>query len=333
MRNRADFDIHRALGIFNINSLIVMKTIITLICVMITLTATAQLQTPQWELPIYITDGTGASDTVYIGIDPTATLGFDSLFEDSTYRAGVDTTDNFFAKICCGAPLLSKKNVLPPKEDGYLFALELVNMESPFTISLDIGILADTLNGVKNMIWDEELQKEVPDVYKGSQIWFDWSSHATGMISPCGVHGGPITRFVGGTPDLPSMKDYPVCTSVINAQYSITFSEPGDKYRFLIPVELKPMNILGSPLVGIRELEDVNVQIYPNPVKDQLTFNNQESESFTAVICDNLSREVKRLELSPYEVVQTDLSFLPAGMHVAELRTSKGKTYKKVLKG
>ncbi len=294
----------------------------------------AQLQKPMWELPIYIEDGTGLKDTVYLGIDPLATMGFDSLFEDSVYRAPLDSVANnkLYTYIIEGSPLRSKKSVLPPSDSGYTLHLGLWNVDSELTFTIDDRILADTLHGVKNMKWNDVQQKFVPDKYKGAQLWIYLNDAIIDLSSPCGSHGGPVISYVNGSPKQPYLKYYPVCTVFGRTTSFLNFSTPGQKFNFTIRLELKPMNILGSPLVGIKELEDLNVQIYPNPIKDQVTINNQESQPYTAVIYDNLSRQMRRLQVGAFRTVQVDLSDLPSGMYIIELRDFKNSTFKKVLK-
>ena len=304
-----------------------MQYVLPLICVMITLTATAQLQTPQWELPIYLTNGDGQKDTIFLGVDTLATLGFDTLFEDSVPGP---LTGKFSAYLVGGGVnLWVKRNVVPPDSNGFPLHILAVNIASGIEMMLDPQILGDTLHGVKNLVWDEQLQKNVPDVYKGSQLWITFNTMGEDYVSNCGFHGGNTVAFVGGTPELPGMKDYPVCYL---GNYLQLNSVNTDITSFF-DVELKPMNILGSPLIGVQELGDLNIQFYPNPITELLTINNQETLPFTVVIYDNLSREVKRLQISPFEILQTDLSDLPSGMYLVELRNTKSSAFKKVLKG
>ena len=305
-----------------------MKTTITLLCVILTLSATAQLQKPTWEMPIYFHNGDDSRDTVYLGVDSLATMNFDSLFEDSiTNWDGWE--ENF------GAYMISdtwrKRNVNHPVAKGFPFTIYLYNVVQGIDITVDLQNLADTTHGVKNVVWDEQSQSYVADVYKGAQMWVHYRRWDNDLLS-CGAHGGGILAFVGGSPPLPPMKEYPVCYVHNSMHISAPYRQPGEKFNIILDWELKPMNILGSPLVGIEEVKNLNVSIYPNPVTEKISIDNQESESLQVVIYDYLAREVKRLELSPFEILQTDLSFLPAGMYVAELRTSKSKTYKKVLK-
>ena len=313
-----------------------MKTTITLLCVILTLSATAQLQKPTWEMPIYFTNGDGSRDTVYLGVDSLATNNFDSLFEDNNSVA--DSGE--FAAYITGSRVdnasWGKRNVGSPAAEGFIFGIFLYNVDVGFAVTVDLQNLADTTHGIKNVVWDEQSQSFVPDKYKGAQLWLDMTqSNPTDFHSNhCGLwHGGEILAFVGGSPELPAMKGYPVCYEVENRMEIFTWRPSGKKFSAILYFELKPMNILGSPLVGIEEMQDLDVSLYPNPVTGEFHIDNQESEPLHVVIYNYLAREVKRLELSPFEILQTDLSDLPSGMYLVELRNTKNSAFKKVLKG
>ena len=307
-----------------------MKYVLTLICMSINLSAIAQLQKPTWEMPIYFLNGDFSRDTVYLGVDSLATVNFDSLFEDDSISK--PWLSKNFGAYFIGDTSWGKRSVQSPVAEGFSFTIFLFNVDQGLEITVDLQDLADTTHGVKNVVWDEQSQSYIADVYKGAQMWVYYTRWDANLTSQCGAHGGDILAFAGGSPRLPAMKEYPVCYVHNTMSISALFRGPGEKFDLMLDCEIKPMNILGSPLIGIEEMQDLDVSLYPNPVTGEFHIDNQESEPLQVVIYNYLAKEVKRLELSPFEFLQTDLAFLPAGMYVVELATSKSRTYKKVLK-
>jgi hypothetical protein len=291
-------------------------------------TASSQLKTPDWEMPFYLENGNREKDTVYLSLDTAATWGLDTLFEDTLpspngkkFAAYIQpAAGNHWVKRAVGRPI----------EEGFFFNIHLYNVDQSITLTTHPNKLADTLHGVKNLIWDESLQKYVPDVYKGAQIWIDLSQ--TGFISPCGFHGGETVAIVGGSPKLPLMKNYPVCYRDNNIFLHWQFSDPGDKFNTILFMELKPMNILGSPLVGIEEFDDKSIEIYPNPVKDNLIISNKKPVDLDLKLYNNLYKEIKHFSIKAFETAHEDLSGLPGGIYLIVIHGDQKTSYKKVIK-
>ena len=193
-----------------------MKTTITLLCVILTLSATAQLQKPTWEMPIYFHNGDDSRDTVYLGVDSLATSNFDSLFEDNDSVASPGEFAAFISGSRIGS--VGKRSVGPPVAEGFRFGIFLDNVDQGLVVTVDLQDLADTTHGIKNVIWDEQSQSYIADVYKGAQLWVDIHFSNWGFYSNhCDLHhGGDILAFVGGSPPLPRMEWDPVCYELEN---------------------------------------------------------------------------------------------------------------------
>jgi hypothetical protein len=282
-----------------------------------------------WELPLYFKDANGNRDTLYFGIDTTATTQFDTLFEDPNIN--YDTV-NFQVLLAGGrGGSTGKRLVVPPNDSGQLFAIIVNNAYKGIDIEIDLNKLADSSNGIKNLIWDKQQQTYVPDKYVGSALWMEIGNQFSNNLA-CGF--AETVAIVGGSPDLPATKPEPVCHRAVGMIGLVAHFTNAGLFSATFISELKPMNVLGSEVigVGINEILTDNIKVFPNPIYSHLWLESNSTEQMDVTILNSLGVEVMQLKLNAFETVKTDFTALTSGFYIIELRSLKGSSYKRVLK-
>jgi len=94
---------------------------------------------------------------------------------------------------------------------------------------------------------------------------------------------------------------------------------------------MKIDNIESLLLLDVGGLEKIEVGLFPNPVKDEVTFKFAERSSGTITFYNILGEEVLSEEFSSLRK-QINLSELKSGVYIANIKTEKATITKKVIK-
>lgn len=83
--------------------------------------------------------------------------------------------------------------------------------------------------------------------------------------------------------------------------------------------------------VGVAELPDTHVKIYPNPATDVVEINNTSNTTYTINMVNLQGQLLQTLTSGPSSTTQVDLSQLPQGMYLLQLKDGAQRFYKKVV--
>jgi hypothetical protein len=113
-----------------------------------------------------------------------------------------------------------------------------------------------------------------------------------------------------------------------SAWTSVPYTRTGSPYNSIITTtEIRAGQYcfaIADEDVSVSDLDNVRLNIYPNPADDALTLRTDPSRADKAVIFDSLGRKVKTLRVSD-EIQQINISNLPSGNYVIVLY-QKGKS-------
>ena len=83
---------------------------------------------------------------------------------------------------------------------------------------------------------------------------------------------------------------------------------------------------------GLDEIAGISVSVYPNPSNGLFSVRLDNSENLTARIVDVSGKVLRTIQLSGSTIHTLDLQNATSGVYILELESSKGKTFKRLIK-
>lgn len=83
--------------------------------------------------------------------------------------------------------------------------------------------------------------------------------------------------------------------------------------------------------IGVDEVEKIAFEMYPNPAKDRLNIKLSESADVEVIFTDLLGKEVLHTNYTSRDLINIDVTEMPAGVYMVQLKTDKGDHFDRVI--
>ncbi|MCD4794590.1 MAG: T9SS type A sorting domain-containing protein [Bacteroidales bacterium] len=236
-------------------------------------TKAQKYEEPQWKIPLYFEDATGAKDTIWIGYDPNADDHFETIdpqFDEDWIW--IDTT-KFNAYIwhypnCSPTYPIDTDSVRKTTIASWIFPyseLGFVKGEMPVTITWD-----------EHKLNSPDLPDNFPDISPRPRARIDMTfDFGPGITDPdcLVIYDGPTVVLTSNTEGLGM---YP-CIKTENLIFNSTYEvEPGAAF-FNFFIQIMPHDY---SYVSINEIDEKVVEVFPNIFKDEFFISNKSAKDF-----------------------------------------------------
>lgn len=277
-------------------------------------------QKPQWEMPLFFEDATGARDTVYIGYDSAASnevYVIDTAFDEGWIR--IDTTKfNAFLWIYpsylpAGAYLLTSDSVRVKDISSFPYPYARIGFTG--------GKMPIVVKWVDSLLNSPALP--FPDISPRPRARIDFycESGEPGYIN-CPIEYDPISLTSYNTPDLKYV-----------ASDSLVFEGSGNyspyKAIFNVFLQIVPHDYLLTSLSN--QPYALNCTIYPNPVTKYLNISNPSNDNIKLTLYNLVGQAIIQ-NISSHLLISIDLSYFQDGIYILKLSNEKYIYTSKILK-
>jgi len=271
---------------------------------------------PAWLFPIIFKDATGAMDTIYFGYDEEASAAFplDTIFSEIYVFADSSQFNAFWSKcppsLCDSLKILdiniTGNNVL----GGYF--LNFRNGLLPVTMYFDVTLLSDEALPLPDQSPNPRAQINIKNGWPFS-AWSD-PNHTF----PCDYHDPLLIT------DNSLMGEFCIYSD------SIEFIADPDIADTLIGFSFRLLPWTGLNPVSNKELEnDLSLNIYPNPVNNELTIETDEDFIGKLILYDLFGNSVSNLDVSIIDRYTLQVGSVPSGIYLLYLNSENSQhTYK-----
>ncbi|MEQ9187949.1 MAG: T9SS type A sorting domain-containing protein [Cryomorphaceae bacterium] len=83
--------------------------------------------------------------------------------------------------------------------------------------------------------------------------------------------------------------------------------------------------------IGVEEVEELAFEIYPNPAKNNLTIKLSDVADVEVVFTDLLGKEVLHTQFTSRDLINIDVTEMPAGVYMVQLKTERGDLFDRVV--
>ncbi|MCD4794591.1 MAG: T9SS type A sorting domain-containing protein [Bacteroidales bacterium] len=261
-------------------------------------TKAQKYQEPQWKIPLYFEDATGAKDTIWIGYDPSATSSIDPQFDESWMW--IDTTEFNVYQMWYpqNAPIYGPIDTDSVRKTNIRNCCSFVG-----GMGFVKGVLPVTLT------WDEE-KLNSPDL---PEEWFpDISPRPRARIEmwfdPVPGHTDPDCVIISDKPTLvlssytEGLEMYP-CVKSHNAVFdNSNTNEPN--MAFIAEIVIMPHNY---SYVSVNTIKGGTIEVFPNIFNNEFFISNKSNEvlhyqiysiSGKKVFCGNINTEQAKQQIN-----------------------------------
>ena len=297
------------------------KFLLLVIFVSMTIMLTAQKYVdPQWQIPLYFEDATGAKDTVWLGYDPNAgEYGevIDPQFGESWEWIDTSQFNVYFFQKGGHADSVRKRDI--NSYNG------IINSQLYFTH----GQLPVTVKWEEDSLNSPYLPEFYPDISPRPKARIDMVFYQLPYVD-CDlcIDCYPDMILTGYT-----NVNFPYCTCVISD--SLVFKalenpvsecdELAEMVGYIEPIAIAPHDYDYTEIPDNRETD---LFIYPNPVIDKLTIENVNNKNVEILIYNLLGKLVFRQNFADNKILIDFADFCNGIYLVKIINGNKIKTYK-----
>lgn len=253
-------------------------------------------KSPAWLFPLIFEEGTGQRDTIYLGFDDEATIGYDSLFgerftevDTSIFRAG-------FLKHPQNPTTFLRSRII---DDDYInTSIEFINGITPFTVYWDVSLF-----------YHDSLGLFISDTFDHNVVPYTYATMGIDYYRT-------IDNYCNWT-------YFPVISDFITQGYYCIRQDSihlvADLFNHVpVPmISIPSFNIqpLYRLFVNTESVKKSVIKVYPNPTSNVIYLEFDELKYHKIIIYDLLGKQVKPTYSFHDDYTQIDISELPKGLY------------------
>ena len=278
---------------------------------------------PQWKIPLYFEDATGAKDTIWIGYDPDADSQLETI--DPQFNEGwisIDTTE-------FNAYIWKYPNYSPsyPIDTDTVRKTTITSWNMPYSeLGFVKGVMPIIMRWDKNKLNSQNLPDNFPDIYPNPRaridMFFDYGSSVTNPDCLV-IYDGPtlvLTSYINGLEMYPCVKTDSV---IFN---NPVYVEPGASFSTML-IQIMPYDY---SYASVNTTGNKMLSVNPNIFKEDFYITNKSDECFFYEIYLLTGEKLLQGEINMYdEMKRIDMSLFSKGIYLIKFFNNKNNiTYK-----